>query len=688
MGFKMTDILPPAGWPNVRQLETNEFATGGANGNMNEQAKSLAARSELLKQYAALPYESKTGGYALNERVQLATGDIVRSTIPSNVNNPNENMTGWIKTNSASQIFDESGLSQQAINDNLSKRLVTITPEMFGAVGDGVADDTLAFNTMLDFINGGPRVYSSNVWKSGSGMLVQLKAGASYLIKDTLYIPAWTIIQGTMGLGFNIGSISHKSGLIFDMPMGQTAIASNIFRSDGSRYENNLLLVGTDLDSGAVTSAHGIVLKDLSVFAKNQMYCGIKLQGSPQSILDNVYVENFDYCVVGTSSWASKINVKTRHHKCGVLGANSMNACYYDGYLNPMAVATPQTVSNNFLSQTNMFSGTDYDSADVSVGFALYNNGSGVSNKIVSEKSDLAFAFVSSPFSAQLLHSEGSSINSLYVSGYCTVNVDDHTSVGDSSCIHLGVGAKLYQKKSPKYANTSYYKSVSSVKTVMALAIEAPYHQRVSYNGYNNTLHVSPSGHDSFSGIDGQYPLATLDEALKRASISQTYFNGITQNTSQTTIIITGNGTLSIDSDVDLSRCSINIITVTPQIYPTINVNKKVVLRNSKLLLSNMVLNISSTGGVFINGGLNHVSMGSVTVVLSGSTLFSLSKDYGGIVSASGDKSAISGSGLVFDFDMSGAAKWLVKSCYFGGLIGSDVSKYNIPTAFKDGIIT
>ena len=91
----MTDILPPAGWPNVRQLETNEFATGGANGNMNEQAKSLAARSELLKQYAALPYESKTGGYALNERVQLATGDIVRSTIASNVNNPNVNMTGW-----------------------------------------------------------------------------------------------------------------------------------------------------------------------------------------------------------------------------------------------------------------------------------------------------------------------------------------------------------------------------------------------------------------------------------------------------------------------------------------------------------------------------------------------------------------------------------------------------------------
>lgn len=132
----MTDILPPAGWPNVRQLETNEFATGGANGNMNEQAKSLAARSELLKKYAALPYESKTGGYALNERVQLATGDIVRSTIASNVNNPNENMTGWVKANDASQIFNESGKTQQEVNDLQSaKNLETISTADYGSAG-------------------------------------------------------------------------------------------------------------------------------------------------------------------------------------------------------------------------------------------------------------------------------------------------------------------------------------------------------------------------------------------------------------------------------------------------------------------------------------------------------------------------------------------------------------------------
>ncbi|MEG1234079.1 MAG: hypothetical protein RSE18_09605 [Acinetobacter sp.] len=113
----MTDINPLPSWAAVRQLEIGEYALGGANGNMNEQAKSLAARSELLKQYVALPYESKTSGYALNERVQLATGDIVRSTIASNVNNPNVNMTGWVYTSQTLATNDYTTLAALSVKD-------------------------------------------------------------------------------------------------------------------------------------------------------------------------------------------------------------------------------------------------------------------------------------------------------------------------------------------------------------------------------------------------------------------------------------------------------------------------------------------------------------------------------------------------------------------------------------------
>ena len=61
----------------------------------------------------------KSGGYNLNDRVILDNGDIVRSTVANNTIDPNVDMTGWVKTNSTSQIFDKSGLSQQEWNNGV-----------------------------------------------------------------------------------------------------------------------------------------------------------------------------------------------------------------------------------------------------------------------------------------------------------------------------------------------------------------------------------------------------------------------------------------------------------------------------------------------------------------------------------------------------------------------------------------
>ena len=40
-------------------------------------------------------WHSRVGGYKLNERVVLANGNVVKSTINGNANNPNASMTGW-----------------------------------------------------------------------------------------------------------------------------------------------------------------------------------------------------------------------------------------------------------------------------------------------------------------------------------------------------------------------------------------------------------------------------------------------------------------------------------------------------------------------------------------------------------------------------------------------------------------
>lgn len=72
----MTDINPTPSWAAVRQLEIGEFALGGANGNMNEQAKSLAARSMFLKQRAAYQYNT----------LAEANADIANIALNQNVN--------------------------------------------------------------------------------------------------------------------------------------------------------------------------------------------------------------------------------------------------------------------------------------------------------------------------------------------------------------------------------------------------------------------------------------------------------------------------------------------------------------------------------------------------------------------------------------------------------------------------
>ena len=58
-------------------------------------------------------WHSRVGGYLKNERVVLTNGDIVKSTVNGNANNPNSNMTGWVypsltPSNNLSDVADKA----------------------------------------------------------------------------------------------------------------------------------------------------------------------------------------------------------------------------------------------------------------------------------------------------------------------------------------------------------------------------------------------------------------------------------------------------------------------------------------------------------------------------------------------------------------------------------------------------
>ena len=130
---------------------------------------------DLAKRGVANRYDSSLT-YSSGERVVLNNGDIVKSTIDGNTVNPNVDMTGWVKTNLASQIFDESGLSQQEVN---SSEFIK-SPQLFGAEGGAANDQTVFTDLSTEYAYALGKEYTVPVWRpnatkfTGNGTVVHV----------------------------------------------------------------------------------------------------------------------------------------------------------------------------------------------------------------------------------------------------------------------------------------------------------------------------------------------------------------------------------------------------------------------------------------------------------------------------------------------------------------------------------
>lgn len=111
----------------------------------------------------------------------------------------------------------DGAITKIKINDTFLKEIENgyVTPEQFGAVGDGVTDDTEAFSNMLS-----------------SDIKLWFIPKKTYLIKRTLNVDGITIC----------GASSNQSILLFDS-------------SDGLKYENNIILSNIRLRGNGTNTA-------------------------------------------------------------------------------------------------------------------------------------------------------------------------------------------------------------------------------------------------------------------------------------------------------------------------------------------------------------------------------------------------------------------------------------------------
>ncbi|WVH13570.1 tail fiber protein [Acinetobacter phage vB_AbaM_fThrA] len=196
VGANPQNATMQAGFPPITQQKISE---GGIPPERNDFNGILNLYGQhIVHLNKGLPYEfdqdfaDAIGGYPLNARLMLNNGDIVKSTVPNNVTNPNLDMTGWEKVNSTKNIFDEVfGISQSIINGNL------ITVDNFGAKGDGVTDDSAAFQAYCDSDLTGQNLY--------------LGAKGRYLIKNQIDLKGKGLVGNGCGkvseFYYNLGCI-------------------------------------------------------------------------------------------------------------------------------------------------------------------------------------------------------------------------------------------------------------------------------------------------------------------------------------------------------------------------------------------------------------------------------------------------------------------------------------------------
>ena len=239
----------------------------------------------------------------------------------------------------------------------------TVSVKDFGAVGDGTTDDTAAIQAAIDYIT---NTTFATTWPAGvknyskGGGVVLIPPGR-YRITSGLLLGQHVCVQGTSTSGFFYPNTSQTTGSLiladFADP-NQWVFSSANYNVSGQRIGYRDLVSGAAMDAGTWNFTHGIEIRDLAIDAISSCYGGIRLNGSPNSKLENIRVYLTDVGYLMNASWGVSANkLLSVTYLYGFASLIDVNGLDINGYFDNIAGKTLDA-SNRLPLAANDFNST------------------------------------------------------------------------------------------------------------------------------------------------------------------------------------------------------------------------------------------------------------------------------------------------------------------------------------------